>query len=152
MLLRNDLLQYGEPRARIVRILWIAPDRTGAYIFDVDASAADAEPVALQTLLDDLQAGKAKLLLNDPYLVLVSQELLPQKHLQLPARLGHRAGPDRAGAGHLRAAPARPAGSRIYAPARRLASHHLPLPAALLAARPNPQCTAAGLRQLGRAR
>ena len=86
MLLRNDLLQYGEPRARIVRILWIAPDRTGAYIFDVDASAADAEPVALQTLLDDLQAGKAKLLLNDPYLVLVSQELLPQKHLQLRQR------------------------------------------------------------------
>ena len=86
MLLRNDLLQYGEPRGRIVRILWIAPDRTGAYIFDVDASAADAEPVALQTLLDDLQAGKAKLLLNDPYLVLVSQELLPQKHLQLRQR------------------------------------------------------------------
>lgn len=86
MLLRNDLLQYGEPRARVVRILWIDPDRTGAYIFDVDASAADAEPVALQTLLDDLQAGKAKLLLNDPYLVLVSQELLPQKHLQLRQR------------------------------------------------------------------
>ncbi|WP_296000199.1 Mu transposase C-terminal domain-containing protein [Rugamonas sp.] len=86
MLLRNDLLQYTDPQPRIVRILWIDPERGGAYIFDVDAVAADAEPVPLQTLLDDLQAGKARLLLHDPYLVLVSQELLPQKHLQLRER------------------------------------------------------------------
>lgn len=86
MLLRNDLLQYTHPSPRTVRILWIAPDQGSAYVFDVAARSADVEMVQLATLQADLRAGHARVLAADPYLMVVSQELLPPKHLQLRAR------------------------------------------------------------------
>jgi len=86
MLLRNDLLQYSHPSPRTVRILWIAPDQTIAYVFDVAAKSADVELVQLATLQADLRSGHARVLATDPYLMVVSQELLPPKHLQLRAR------------------------------------------------------------------
>ncbi|MBV7538358.1 Mu transposase C-terminal domain-containing protein [Duganella sp. sic0402] len=86
MLLRNDLLHYTHPSPRTVRILWIAPEQHHAYVFDVAALSADVETIPLSALHADLQAGHASLLPADPYLVLVSQELLPAKHLQLRAR------------------------------------------------------------------
>jgi len=86
MLLRNDLLQYGQPSPRTVRVLWIAPDQRHAYVYDVAARSADVELVQLSVLLADLRAGHASVLPADPYLMVVSQEMLPAKYLQLRAR------------------------------------------------------------------
>ncbi|MTV37585.1 Mu transposase C-terminal domain-containing protein [Duganella radicis] len=86
MLLRNDLLQYTHPAPRTVRILWIAPGQSHAYVFDVAASSAEVELVQLSVLHADIRAGHASVLAADPHLVVVSQELLPPKHLQLRAR------------------------------------------------------------------
>ncbi|RZT06197.1 Mu transposase, C-terminal [Duganella sp. CF402] len=86
MLLRNDLLQYSQPSPRTIRILWIAPEQSHAYVFDVAARSAEVELVPLATLQADLRAGHACVLPADPYVMVVSQELLPAKHLQLRAR------------------------------------------------------------------
>jgi hypothetical protein len=86
MLLRNDLLQYRQPSPRTVRVLWIAPDQSHAYVYDVAARSADVELVQLAVLLADLRSGHASVLPADPYLMVVSQEMLPAKYLQLRAR------------------------------------------------------------------
>jgi len=86
MLLRNDLLHYTHPTARTIRILWIAPEQSHAYVFDVSARSAEVELVRLSALHADVNAGHARVLAADPYLMVVSQELLPPKHLQLRAR------------------------------------------------------------------
>lgn len=86
MLLRNDLLHYTHPSPRTVRVLWIAPEQSHAYLFDVAARSADVELVPMSVLHADLRAGHASVLPADPYLMVVSQELLPAKHLQLRAR------------------------------------------------------------------
>lgn len=85
MLLRNDLLQYESPR-RVLRILWLAPDRSAAFVFDVAARGCEAQQVRLATLEDDLAAGRATRLAEDPYLVAVNQELLPPRHVELRDR------------------------------------------------------------------
>ena len=86
MLLRNDLLHYTHPSPRTVRVLWIAPEQSHAYVFDVAARSADVELVQMSVLHADLRAGHASVLPADPYLMVVSQDLLPAKHLQLRAR------------------------------------------------------------------
>jgi hypothetical protein len=86
MLLRNDLLHYTHPSPRTVRILWIAPEQSHAYVFDVAARSADVELIQLSVLHADLRSGHASVLPADPYLLVVSQDLLPPKHLQLRAR------------------------------------------------------------------
>ena len=86
MLLRNDLLQYRQPSPRTVRVLWIAPDQSHAWVYDVAARSADVELVQLSVLLADVRAGHASVLPADPYLMVVSQEMLPPKYLQLRAR------------------------------------------------------------------
>lgn len=86
MLLRNDLLHYTHPSPRTVRILWIAPEQSHAYVFDVAARSADVELVQLSVLHADIRAGHASVLPADPYLMVVSHDLLPPKHLQLRAR------------------------------------------------------------------
>jgi putative transposase len=86
MLLRNDLLHYTHPSPRTVRILWIAPEQSHAYVFDVAARSADVELVQLSVLHADIRSGRASVLPADPYLMVVSQDLLPPKHLQLRAR------------------------------------------------------------------
>ncbi|SDH16522.1 MULTISPECIES: helix-turn-helix domain-containing protein [unclassified Duganella] len=86
MLLRNDLLHYTHPSPRTVRILWIAPGQSHAYVFDVAALSAEVEMIQLSALHADILAGHASVLPADPYLMVVSQELLPPKHLQLRAR------------------------------------------------------------------
>jgi hypothetical protein len=86
MLLRNDLLQYTHPSPRTVRILWIAPGQSHAYVFDVAARSADVELIQLSALLADLRSGRASVLPADPFLMVVSAQLLPAKHLQLRAR------------------------------------------------------------------
>ncbi|AVR98583.1 hypothetical protein [Pseudoduganella armeniaca] len=84
-LLRNDLLQYESPR-RIVRILWIAPDRSSAYVFDVAARSCEAQQVRLATLEDDVATGRATWLAEDPYLVAADQAALPPRHVELRDR------------------------------------------------------------------
>jgi hypothetical protein len=86
MLLRNDLLHYTHPSPRTVRILWISPEQSHAYVFDVAALSAEVEMIQLSALHADIRAGHASVLAADPYLMVVSQELLPPKHLQLRAR------------------------------------------------------------------
>lgn len=86
MLLRNDLLHYTQPSPRTVRILWISPEQRYAYVFDVAALSAEVEMLQLSALHADLQTGRARVLPADPYLMVVSQALLPAKHLQLRAR------------------------------------------------------------------
>ncbi|MET0321808.1 MAG: hypothetical protein ABW069_13915, partial [Duganella sp.] len=86
MLLRNDLLHYTQPSLRTVRVLWIDPGQHYAYVYDVAARSADVELVQLSVLHADLRAGHATVLAADPYLMVVSQELLPAKYLQLRAR------------------------------------------------------------------
>lgn len=86
MISRNDLLEYAEPHRKIVRVLWIDAAQTVAYVFDVQARAAEAELVRLPVLVTDIAAGRARVLEDDPYLVLAQQELLPAKHLALRAR------------------------------------------------------------------
>jgi len=86
MLLRNDLLQYTHPGPRLVRILWISPEQSYAYVFDVAARSAEVELIQLSALLADLRADRARVLPADPYLVLAGQDQLPAKHLELRAR------------------------------------------------------------------
>ncbi len=84
-LLRNDLLDYALPR-RTVRILWIDPDRSGAYLFDVAGKACEAEYVRMSSLQADLAEGRAQRLAEDPYLVTGNGELLPPRHIELRER------------------------------------------------------------------
>lgn len=86
MLLRNDLLHYTHPSPRTVRILWIAPEQSHAYVFDVDAKSSEVVQVALQELHADIAAGRARRLHSDPYLVVLGREPLPPKHLALRTR------------------------------------------------------------------
>lgn len=86
MLLRNDLLHYMHPAPRTVRILWIAPEQSHAYVFDVSARSAEVELVPMAVLLADIKSGRAHRLRSDPYLVVLGRAPLPPKHLQLRAR------------------------------------------------------------------
>jgi hypothetical protein len=86
MLLRNDLLQYAEPHARTVRILWIDREQTIAYVFDLNTRGAHPELAPLRTLVADVQARRATLLLIDPYQAPAARPALPDKHLQVQAR------------------------------------------------------------------
>ena len=86
MLLRNDLLQYSEPHARTVRILWIDREHTVAYIFELNAKGAQPEVAPLHTLVADVHARRAQLLLIDPYQPPAQRRVLPAKHLEVQAR------------------------------------------------------------------
>jgi hypothetical protein len=83
---RNDLLEYAGPDRKIIRVLWIDAAQAAAYVFDVKAQGAEAEPRRVAVLQADLESGRARLLADDPYMVVVNQDLLPEKHLQLRAR------------------------------------------------------------------
>jgi putative transposase len=86
MVSRNDLIELAVPQHRILRILWIDPARAVAYAFDVHAQSSDAELLHLSSLQADLAQGRARKLEQDPYAVLVNQQLLPPKHLELRDR------------------------------------------------------------------
>jgi hypothetical protein len=86
VIIRNDLLEYTGPDRKTIRVLWIDAARTAAYVYDVQALSAEAELARVAELEADLAAGRARLLPDDPYMVVVNQDLLPEKHLQLRAR------------------------------------------------------------------
>jgi hypothetical protein len=89
MLLRNDLLEFSEPRRRIVRILWIDVARSFAYVFDVASEAAEVELHRLSVLESELAQGRARRLEADPYLVIANSQALPPKHIELRERAWH---------------------------------------------------------------
>lgn len=86
MLLRNDLIEFLEPRRRIVRILWIDVARSFAYVFDVASAAAEVELHRLPVLEGELAKGRLRRLEADPYLVAANPEALPPKHIALRER------------------------------------------------------------------
>jgi len=86
MLLRNDLLEFSEPRRRIVRILWIDVARSFAYVFDVASEAAEVELHRLAVLEGEMAGGRARRLEADPYLVAANPAALPAKHVALRER------------------------------------------------------------------
>lgn len=86
MISRNDLLEYAGPDRKTIRVLWIDAAQTAAYVYDVQAHSAEAELARMSVLQADLASGRARLLPDDPYMVVVNQDLLPEKHLQLRAR------------------------------------------------------------------
>lgn len=85
MLLRNDLLQYA-PAGRTLRVLWVDPARTIAYLFDVNGNGCDVESARVQALEADLDDGRAVRLAEDPYLVVADQDAIKPGHLALRER------------------------------------------------------------------
>jgi hypothetical protein len=83
---RNDLLEYAGPDRKTIRVLWIDAAHTAAYVYNVKAHSAEAELARMAVLQADLASGRARLLPDDPYMVVVNQDLLPPKHLELRAR------------------------------------------------------------------
>ncbi|MBN8777899.1 MAG: hypothetical protein J0H13_14745, partial [Thiomonas arsenitoxydans] len=79
MLLRNDLIEYGEPQARTMRLLWLHPTQPVGFVIDTKAHDATPELVQLQALQSDLQAGRSRLLTADPYLAIVEEASLPEQ-------------------------------------------------------------------------
>lgn len=79
MLLPNDLIEYSEPNARTIRILWLNPSNPGAFIIDIHAHDAVPEFIQLQELQSDLQLECSRLLTSDPYQTFAEETLLPQK-------------------------------------------------------------------------
>jgi len=79
MLLRNDLLDYGEPHIRTIRLLWLHPTQPIGFVIDTKAHDAAPELVQLRALKSDLQSGRAKLLTADPYLTFVDETTLPEE-------------------------------------------------------------------------
>ncbi|QGZ41003.1 hypothetical protein IP92_03687 [Pseudoduganella flava] len=86
MLLRNDLLQYGAPARRTVRILWIDPQRTVAWVFDMGGKGCDVEPARVSMLEADVVSGRARRLAEDPWLVVADQQAIKPGHLALRDR------------------------------------------------------------------
>jgi hypothetical protein len=80
VLLRNDLLEYVEPNARIIRLLWIHPMQSAAFVIDVNAQDALPELIQIEALQGDLQSGVAKLLTADPFLSIAEENSLPEHY------------------------------------------------------------------------
>jgi hypothetical protein len=85
MLLPNDVIQYADTGCTI-RVLWIDRPRGLAYTFELGQAHAQPRSVAPQALADEIVAGRAQLLLQDPYAAPPAPKLLPQKHRDLQAR------------------------------------------------------------------
>lgn len=79
MLLRNDLLEYSEPHHRTIRLLWLHPTQPVGFAIDTNAHDAVPELMQLLDLQSDLQSGRAKRLIADPYLTIVEEISLPEK-------------------------------------------------------------------------
>lgn len=82
MLLRNDLLEYSEPNARTIRLLWLHPTQPVGFVIDTNAPKALPELIELQLLQSDLQSGVAKLLTVDPFLSVTEETSVPELRKQ----------------------------------------------------------------------
>jgi hypothetical protein len=85
MFLPNDVIQYAVP-VRTIRVLWIAPDRTLAYTFELGLPHSQPRAIALQALAEDVLSRRARLLTDDPYAAPAPPPHLPQKYRDLQAR------------------------------------------------------------------
>jgi hypothetical protein len=85
MFLPNDVIQYADT-GRTIRVLWIDRPRGLAYTFELGQAHALPCCLALQALADEVLAGCAQLLLQDPYAAPPAPDLLPRKHRDLQAR------------------------------------------------------------------
>lgn len=85
MFLINDVIEYAEPPARAVRILWIDIQQDLAYVFELRRTNAWPCPANVSSLAADLQARRARLLLIDPCRPAPPQSV-PEHHLRLQAR------------------------------------------------------------------
>jgi len=65
MFLQNDLLEYAEPNAKLVRILWRHPESSVVIIIEVDSVNDMPKLTRIEALKADLDSGKAKLLTNE---------------------------------------------------------------------------------------
>lgn len=86
MLLRNDVLKYLETQAKVIRILWLHPTEPVAVTFDVNTVGAKPEVVQIKALWDDLESGRAKRLSVDPYLVVLDEASLSERHREIRAK------------------------------------------------------------------
>lgn len=86
MLIRNDLLHYAGPPDRSCRILWIDSARSLAYVFELHSKLAHPTLVAYDSLVADMRAGRAELLLRDPYASSADPATLPPRYLEVRDR------------------------------------------------------------------
>ncbi|ADL55257.1 Mu transposase C-terminal domain-containing protein [Gallionella capsiferriformans] len=82
MLLQNDILDYAEPEAKTIRILWIHPEMPVAFVIDVNAKYAVPELIQQQALESDLNSGRARVFTADPYLLVLEESAIPENRKQ----------------------------------------------------------------------
>jgi hypothetical protein len=85
MLLPNDVIQYVAP-TRTLRVLWIDRRQALAYTFELGLAHSQPRTVALAALVEDVQEGRARLLLQDPFAAPAPPALLPQKYRDVQAK------------------------------------------------------------------
>lgn len=85
MLLRNDCLEYSEIN-KVIRILWLHPTQPYAFTIDINAPKAIPEVQQIEALQNDLIAGNAKRLTEDPYFRIINEEFLQEKHKKIRAK------------------------------------------------------------------
>ena len=86
MLFRNDLIELGEPKRRLVRILSVDVACGQAYVFDMTSGSAKVERHRLPFLEVELASGRARKVEPDPYLRRAGQQAPPAAHLALRDR------------------------------------------------------------------
>lgn len=86
MLLRNDVLEYSQPTARAVRILWIDAGQAIAYVIELNAKSAQPEMALVGALVEDVIAQRARLLLIDPYAAAPASASVPAKYIEMRER------------------------------------------------------------------
>lgn len=77
MLLVADLLCYESEPHRTIRILWLAPSGH-AFTIDVHEPRALPEAIELSLLMDDIKHERARLLKEDPFVVLAADDTLSE--------------------------------------------------------------------------
>lgn len=85
MFLPNDVIQFADA-PRTIRVLWIDPDRTLAYTFELGVPHSQPRAVAVQALAAEVLSRRARLLSDDPYAAPAPPPLLPQKYRDMQAR------------------------------------------------------------------
>jgi len=66
MFLHNDVIEYPDPPAHLLRILWIDDAQSIAYTFTLRCTSATPRSMPLRVLVADVSARRARLLLTDP--------------------------------------------------------------------------------------
>lgn len=77
MFLVADLLRYEGETSRTIRILWLAPSGH-AFTINVHEPKALPEAIELSLLMDDIKHERARLLKEDPFVVLAADDTLSE--------------------------------------------------------------------------